>query len=555
MILFVFCALAGADGTGPKLFSIDQWRADLAATREALERMHPNPYYRQPKDEFDRRYDELYNDIPRLDDQQIVVRIMQLVASIGDGHTGVQVSANAKLGFTTIYPARMYRFADGLFIVSARPELGDIVGAQVLAIGPLSVEEAFARAETVFGWDNEFTRTGNAPIALLQPPIVRALGLAEADGSMKLSVRDRNGATREVVLPAGPEGSYPRGNRSWAVGANFGLPSGAATVMNAATTIPPPLAWSKLDEPFWFEHLPHHRTVYFQFNEVSGRNPKTGESFANFCEKMFRFIEINEVKRLIVDIRWNGGGNNMLLRPLLHGIIRSDEVNRWGGLWVITGRDTFSAAMSCLGQLEYHTKAVIVGEPSGSLPNQYGDNRPFTLPNSGIVLRISSVWWMNTHALDRRVFIGPHVPVELTSVDFAANRDPVVERILEMPDYQPLTDVLKTAYAKGGIEGAVDAYRSFKRMNPDRWTTTEAEINRIGYEMLQGGKLPEAVALFTLNTESYPLSSNVWDSLGEGLAAQGKKAEAIAAYRKSLELNPGNDNARQWITKLESPGH
>jgi cytochrome c-type biogenesis protein CcmH/NrfG len=58
------------------------------------------------------------------------------------------------------------------------------------------------------------------------------------------------------------------------------------------------------------------------------------------------------------------------------------------------------------------------------------------------------------------------------------------------------------------------------------------------------------VAVFQMNVEMYPDSSNVYDSLGEGLAALDKKEEAIKAYAKSLELDPKNRNAVEWLDKL-----
>ena len=55
--------------------------------------------------------------------------------------------------------------------------------------------------------------------------------------------------------------------------------------------------------------------------------------------------------------------------------------------------------------------------------------------------------------------------------------------------------------------------------------------------------LDEAIAVFALNVESYPNSANTHDSLGEAYMKAGQKAQAIESYEKSLELNPGNDNA------------
>jgi Flp pilus assembly protein TadD len=63
-------------------------------------------------------------------------------------------------------------------------------------------------------------------------------------------------------------------------------------------------------------------------------------------------------------------------------------------------------------------------------------------------------------------------------------------------------------------------------------------------------KIGEAIAVFTLNTEFYPLSWNVFDSLGEAYMNKGDKEQAIKNYRKSLELNPKNAGAVEALRKL-----
>jgi hypothetical protein len=75
-------------------------------------------------------------------------------------------------------------------------------------------------------------------------------------------------------------------------------------------------------------------------------------------------------------------------------------------------------------------------------------------------------------------------------------------------------------------------------------SATEAEVNQHGYDLLGERKLEEAIAIFRRNVKNHPQSWNAQDSLGEGLAAAGKTAEAIAAYRKALAMAPENQKAR-----------
>jgi len=81
----------------------------------------------------------------------------------------------------------------------------------------------------------------------------------------------------------------------------------------------------------------------------------------------------------------------------------------------------------------------------------------------------------------------------------------------------------------------------------------EGLVNRVGYRMLQSDddrQRLEALDFFKMNAANFPESFNAFDSLGEAYAALGQKSEAIASYRKSLELNPDNQNAAAQIEIL-----
>lgn len=79
----------------------------------------------------------------------------------------------------------------------------------------------------------------------------------------------------------------------------------------------------------------------------------------------------------------------------------------------------------------------------------------------------------------------------------------------------------------------------------------EREINGRGYFLLLQQKRPaEAVRMFRANADLFPGSWNVWDSLGEGLLATGDVPGAKSAYRKSVEINPRNRNAKEALEKI-----
>ena len=105
----------------------------------------------------------------------------------------------------------------------------------------------------------------------------------------------------------------------------------------------------------------------------------------------------------------------------------------------------------------------------------------------------------------------------------------------------------------GKFSEAIDGYRKIRQETPDNVAVQENRLNGIGYALLQQKKLPEAIALLSLNVEFYPKSANVYDSLAEAYMRHGEKDRAIANYKKSLELNPKNSGAREKLKQLEGP--
>jgi cytochrome c-type biogenesis protein CcmH/NrfG len=103
--------------------------------------------------------------------------------------------------------------------------------------------------------------------------------------------------------------------------------------------------------------------------------------------------------------------------------------------------------------------------------------------------------------------------------------------------------------AGGQEEAAETALRALaERVHPRE---VEARVNGGGYGFLQAEKLEVARAVFALNTRLFPEAANTWDSLGEVHMRLGNGAEAVRHYRKSLELNPENENAKAMIARIE----
>lgn len=79
---------------------------------------------------------------------------------------------------------------------------------------------------------------------------------------------------------------------------------------------------------------------------------------------------------------------------------------------------------------------------------------------------------------------------------------------------------------------------------------SETAINSLGYYYMNQKEYQAALGIFELNIELFPQAFNTYDSYGEILLLLGREKEAVAAYERSLELNPENGNAREVLGRL-----
>jgi len=119
---------------------------------------------------------------------------------------------------------------------------------------------------------------------------------------------------------------------------------------------------------------------------------------------------------------------------------------------------------------------------------------------------------------------------------------------------QPIAALLFKTITEKGAAAGVAQYRDLKTREPKLYDFSEAELNQLGYQLLQARKTSEAIEIFKLNVEAYPQGFNAYDSLAEAYLVSGNQELAMQNYKKSVELNPQNTNAVAVLKRLENAG-
>src|SRR5262249_55286226 len=328
-----------------------------------------------------------------------------------DGHPAIWTFGQIPL-FRAAVPLRFFWFEEGLHVTAADPKYKDLLGARVTAFDGRPTEDVLKALDPYINRDrgNPMTAKTGLPYRVRVPALLHAAGLAKSRDRVTLSVRDLSGTARDVTVSADT-----REPDIWNT-----LPAPPSWVTFASTLDQPPLYLRHMDRPQWFEYLPAHRTVYFQFNKVLNENK---EPLARFTERLTKFIDEHDVDKLVIDLRWNNGGNTFLVHPLLLALVGNKKVNQRGKLYVIIGRRTYSAAQNTATYFERDTNAIFVGEPTGSSPNFVGEEDPVTLPYSKLLANVSHLYWQGSWPQDQRIWLAPQIYIAPTFADFPARPD------------------------------------------------------------------------------------------------------------------------------------
>jgi len=420
-ILIIGACLSTALTVAQDKSSKIDWKSDLIFLERELPKAHLNAFHTMSAEQFHKMVQELAARSDKASDRQMLAGLMKITAAIGDSHSGIH-SLPANLRFSVV-PLNLYVFADGLGVISASPESRDLVGGRVISINGHPSADLVQRMKLLTEGTNDSTRSAFVPTRLIRPELLFYEGFAAAPDQYEIVVqKDGQTFTRKLtMLGRQPDGSPITGGLSIQP-----LPAANSDWLSAAPEVRP--LWLQANNKyFWYTEIPDQNALYVQDNLVL--SPDSGQTFISFFQEVFQRIESRGYKTVILDLRLNGGGNNMLFQPLKEAFKSTPIFQTKGSFFVITGRLTQSAAQNFTTFLERNTKAIFVGEPTGERPNHYGDAAAITLPSSGIEINLSRKYWEDSQPGDPRLWTAPTIPAPLTLQLFRDGRDPALEAI------------------------------------------------------------------------------------------------------------------------------
>lgn len=376
------------------------WKEDLAFFADNFKTKHVKPFTKITEADFDQALKEI--DPEKLTDQQIVVKLWQLLARVGDSHSSLNPPRTMTF---RQYPIAVIYLSDGWYIFGIHQQYPHALEGKLIRIGTTPIAEVEKKLKTLAADVNVSYGISQIQQYIALAETLQALGIISETKTTDFTYVNAEGKETTIALNLV---QLPR--QQWKLGIK-------------------PEAWPDHLRPARAQHgyvwLENSTVLYVWYDRCSEFSTYP---IKKWTQDVLEQIAEKKPRKVIVDLRRNGGGNSVLLEPLINSLAKN-EINDKEKLFVLIGPATFSSAMMNAQHFKTRTKATFVGEPTGGSPNHFGEVRTFTLPHSKCVVQFSTKQFKMTS--DNATTIEPHLEIKQTARGFFADKDEVLEAVIK----------------------------------------------------------------------------------------------------------------------------
>ncbi len=530
LLLFALCCL---QITAQKTLTVQDWQNDLKFLQKTVHEEYPFLFVKTTKETFDAEVEKLHGLIPSLEHHEIIIGLSRIIALFKYGHMAVGYNLEPfKFHFL---PLNLYQFSNGIYLQGVHMDYKDALGARVLEINSINIQDALEKVYPVVSAENTQFFKGRGINMLGIMEVLHAQGITDRLQNSVEFTLEKDGKTFKHKFKALPVGEV--------VPSKYGYVVQDEKWLEARAQNTTPLYLDQLDRVYFFKFLPKEKAVFVRLSQIED---DPNENMESFYSRLFDFIDENEVNKLIIDVRLNGGGNNFKNRTLITKIIEDKKINRVGSLFVIIGRRTFSACQNLVNELHNYTNTIFIGEPTSENINFYGDSRPVILPNSLLPVSLSFAWWQDKPAWQNAEWLAPAIPVDMTFEEYATNKDPVLDAALAFSDTNfkpnPMRFITEM-FVRGEIQELDEKVPEMIEDSRYDFFDFETEISKAGHHLVKSGRVPAiqtGIGVFSFVTRLFPTSASAWKNLADAYLKAGDRDKAKVLFDKAANLSANN---------------
>lgn len=384
---------------------------------------------------------------------QFQLAIMRMVALSDNGHS--QVYKPSLYAASNRIPCRLYRFADGWYVIRARSTCKALLGAKLLAVDGQPAKRV---ADRMYGYSlgprNHYDQYVT-PFFLESPDLLHAAGLASNPDVLTLRLQARDGSVLNAIIPADPpDPKVVETGSDWIDAYSDaylspqwidGEPADWAPLLAPKAAMP--FFLQDYANPFHMQWWSGKEMLYVEFRN---NQDEPGHPIKPFVASVERAIVREKPRFIVLDLRLDQGGDFTTTAGLMKRI--TDLSSGIRQVYVLTSAWTFSAGDISLALVKEHggPKVTTIGERAGDRVQIWAEGRGMELLNSKLWVHYATgyedyakpcwgqrgcfwtVLFFPTHVTS----FEPDVQVPYTFDDYVDSRDPLLEKVFALSETQ-----------------------------------------------------------------------------------------------------------------------
>lgn len=526
IIVILFLSLIQCQLYGQNVLSIEDWHTDLNYLVEKLKERHANLFHTYNEETFSQDINELKDLAGSISEKELVIRISELIANVGDAHTFLDIRNQKNWKYKRL-PLDLNYFEDGLFVVGANKNYKHLIGNEIVSINNHPIDTVISKVKKVGYNENSFTQLISVSRFIVYPDVLKRFGFINSVNSVTIEFQNNRKITKSDIISVEQD--------------SIEL---VQVHENATTELP--LTYRKTDSIFWYDYNHEDNLLYIQINKCTEDETHRFNTLSNDIVKT---TSEKSPGKLVVDLRRNVGGNSRLTYPLIYALTHFEKTVPKGQIFIITGRWTLSASIVLCDEINKFCNPIFIGEPTGAAPNLYGENSYWlTLPRSKLEVSYSSEWFQSAGPFVNDLWIAPDIYLPIQSEKYFNLEEPILDRIRSFSkDTISYHDRIYDLAMLDSINEAVKVYEAYKSNPENIYQNTMTSIRRMANQMGRNGKLEYSLKFHELNVRDNPTSVHAMLNLSQCIEDVYGVEKARSYYLRAKKLLSTDTKLNEYL--------
>ena len=361
--------------------------------KEEMEKSHKNFFNTISKEECEKVYERLSSGIDDISYTDYYFTLSSYLALSNDSHTSLE--ANDIYSYFLYYPLQLNYIGDKVYVVSGLKDYRDCIGKEITAINGVSIKEIEEKASLVVPHDNTVYLRLWLNNQLNNTSFLSFINVAESD--------------KDPVTLTFSDG------KKLSISPTLSQDIDRSNLISAFSSYSP-----YIYQGYYRAIEIKDDVLLISYNTCSD-NPSY--PMKNFTSDLKKAPSKKKYSKIIVDLRYNGGGNSAVLESLIK-LLKKEKCEKYA----LIGENTFSSAILNAVSLKDDANFTLVGTPTGGSINHYGELKSFTLPDTGWEVYYSSKFFKLSNKYDGSII--PDVIIEKDAESYFSGIDNEIEYCL-----------------------------------------------------------------------------------------------------------------------------